>query len=121
MSEEQFNYLHSYTWTMAMCAKTYTDYLLHAIMFFIQGLLVFGCLRAREETAACILGEFNILDEQTIEFQMKRDYKSHKLDANYKVVHKCLPPVPHFKVGERYVTIFKLLQTGRKQKTNSFP
>ena len=69
------------------------------------------------EIATCILGEFNILDEQTIEFWMKRDYKSHKLDANYKVVHK--PPC--FVVGERYVTIFKLLQTGRKQKQTAFP
>ena len=52
---------------------------------------------------------------------MKRDYKSHKLDANYKfkVVHKRLPPL--FVVGEWYVIIFKLLQTGRKQKQTAFP
>ena len=90
MNEEQFQVLHNYTWDSAQRSDNVVQKLTHFIRYLIQGILVYACLRARDEIAFCEVDEFSIIDERTIKFQMKRDFKSMKLDAHYNVVHK--PP-----------------------------
>ena len=61
---------------------------MHFICFFVQGVIVYACMRGREEIAFCEVDEFLIIDEKTVSFQMKRDYKSCKLDAQYNDIHE---------------------------------
>ena len=67
-------------------------------------------MRGREEIAFCEVDKFLVIDEKTVSFQMKRDYKSCKLDAQYNVIHKPAWAI----VGERYVQILKMLKEKRK-------
>jgi hypothetical protein len=101
MSEEQFNTLHNYTLELSNSSENFHEKLTHCIRYFAQGLLMFACLRGRDELALCQVDEFTIIDEATISFQMRRDYKSHKLDAQYKVTHK----PPRILLGSQYVTL----------------
>ena len=71
---------------------------------------MYACLCGKDEIALCEVDEFCILDERSIRFQMKRDFKSMKLDAHYNVVHK----PPRIILGERYVEILQLLKDRRR-------
>ena len=75
----------------------------------IQGVLVFACMRASDEIAFCEVDEFTELDDTTISFQMRRDFKSMKLDAHMNVTRKPARVI----VGHRYVQILRLLKEKR--------
>ena len=75
----------------------------------VQAVIVFACLRGRDEIALCEIDEL-VADDNTIHFQMKRDYKSHKVDAQMNVTHKPSRVI----IGSRYVTILNLLKQRRK-------
>ena len=83
MDEKQFTVLHESTWDAATSSDNYYHRLMHFIRFFVQGVIVYACMRGREEIAFCEGDEFSIIDEKTVSFQMKRYYKSCKLDVQY--------------------------------------
>ena len=66
---------------------------------------MFESSRGRDEIAECMIGEFAMVDEFTLDFQMKRPFKSGRLTSMKKGVHK---PARYI-VGENYVYIFKIL------------
>ena len=67
----------------------------------MQGVLAFGCLRAREDLAFFRTEEFTIISPHRILFDMKRKFKSHKITSDKKVVKK----PSRFIEGEDYVQI----------------
>ena len=79
MDKEQFNVLHEFTWQSAQRKENVMEKLLHFVRYLIQGILVYACLRGRDEIALCEVDVFCMLDERSIRFQMKRDFKSIKL------------------------------------------
>jgi hypothetical protein len=65
---------------------------------------MYACLRGRDELAMLRVSEFKILPgENNILFQMKRQYKSLKLDAEMKPVHKPSLVIP----GSIYVSLLR--------------
>ena len=88
MSEDQLNALLDYVWEEAEKAQKIAEKLMHFICYFIISLLLFSCLCGRDEISFCRVDEITQVDEDTLLFQMKRDYKSHKLDAQMNIIHK---------------------------------
>ena len=84
------------------------------ICFLIIGILLYSCCRGHEEIAFCQVDEFAQINKQSILFQMKRDYKSHKLDAFMNVVHKPSHIIP----GKKFVFILRLLKDKCKPGKN---
>ena len=110
MSLQQFQALHERTWELANdMSLSFAERLQHKQRFLMQGTVAFGCLRAREDLAECRTDEFTILSAQTIEFQMKRKFKSHKITKTKKVVQK---PARYI-YGERYVLVLRELLQNR--------
>jgi hypothetical protein len=110
MSEEQFTALHQFTLDSALSSENFGEKLLHFIRYLVQAVIVFGCLRGRDEISLCQVDEFSIIDDYSFMFQMKRQFKSLKLDASYNVVHKPSRVI----LGQRYVEILRLLLDKRK-------
>ena len=110
MSLEQFQALHDRTWEMAQDKSLpFSTRLQHSQRYLMQGILAFGCLRAREDLAECRTDEFVILSSDKIEFEMKRNFKSHKITSDKKVVHK----PSRYILGPRYVQVLQLIITHR--------
>ena len=115
MEETQFLAMLAFSWSM--CANVtigFKKQLENMVYYFCLGLITFGCLRGRDEISECLVGEFVIVDEVTIDFQMKRPFKSGRLTSMKKVVHK---PARYI-VGENYVLILKLLNSHRYPELN---
>jgi hypothetical protein len=110
MSEEQLHVLLDYVWNEAEKAESYSIKLMHFIHYFILSLLLFSCLRGRDEIAMCTADEITAIDENTLLFQMKRDYKSHKLNAQMNVIHK----PSRLLLGKKLVQIYEVLTNKRK-------
>jgi hypothetical protein len=115
MSEEQVKTMLDHVWDQAVNAENFCSKLSHLTRYFIISLLIFSCLRGREEIALCTVDEISIIDDESLLFQMKRDYKSHKLDAQMNVIHK----PSRILLGKRLHEIFLLLKDKRKPTKNS--
>ena len=89
MSLEQFQAVHERTWDLANdMPLSFAERLKHSQRFSMQGTVAYGCLRARKYILECRTDEFTIISPQTIEFQMKCKFKSHKNTSTKKVLQK---------------------------------
>ena len=66
----------------------FRERLLHKMRRLMLSLLRYGCLRARADVANILKIEITQISDDMLDFQMKRDYKSHKITADKKVVLK---------------------------------
>ena len=106
MSLQQFRVLKTYTWELAnKSTLPFPEQLLHMQRYLMQGVLSFGCLRARDDLAWCRTDEFTVLSPHRILFDMKRKFKSHKITSEKKVVKK----PSRFIEGEEYVKVYNLI------------
>ena len=106
MSLEQFRALHQLTWEFANdISLPFSIRMTHYQRYLMQGILAFGCLRAREDLAECRVDEFEVISPEKIEFGMKRTFKSHKITTEKKVVHK----PSRYILGKRYVHVLTLI------------
>ena len=104
MTDAQFDAVHEKTWELSENMQIpLAKRLSHKQSYFMQGCGKFECLRARDDLANCLIKEFVILDDQFIEFQMKREFKSHTLGSDFSVHHKEALLIK----GHRYVDILK--------------
>ena len=66
----------------------FRERLLHKMRCLMLSLLRYGCLRARADVANILKIEITQISDDMLDFQMKRDYQSHKITADKKVVLK---------------------------------
>lgn len=110
IEEDELAVLHDYTWELSEDQSIpFSERLKHKQAYFMQGLCKFECLRARDELALCLVSEFTKIDDSSLLFQMKRDFKSCKLLPDMSVVHK----ESLILKGQRYVEIFNVLCSSR--------
>jgi hypothetical protein len=111
LSDAQFDAIHEVTWELSENLNVpFKQRIEHKQAHFMQGCAKFECLRARDDLANCLVKEFAILDDEYIYFQMKRDFKSHKLSSDFSVHHKEGMLIK----GERYIdTLKNILLTKR--------
>jgi len=89
MNFEQFRAMHEYVWGKSEdLTISFANRLKFKVYYLVLATISFGCLRSRDEIAMCIVKEFERTSQQTILFQMKRPFKSHKLTAHKKVTRK---------------------------------
>jgi hypothetical protein len=107
MSEEQWRTLHTFTFACSEDATIpFVERLRHKIAYFCQACVVYDCLRGREELANMTISEFSVLEGgEDLLFQMKRPFKSMKLDAHMKPTHKESLVIP----GKLYVDLLGML------------
>jgi hypothetical protein len=115
LSEEQFFALIEEIWTLSEDRiLPFYKRLTYKVWFFVLGVISFGCLCARDEIAFCLVKEFEVLSPDTICFEMKRPFKSHKLTANKKITRK----PSRLLYGKRYNTCLQLLLSRRNPDIN---